>query len=148
MSTFDVNALTNAQVSEANDTQIIPIPEGEWTAVIAKYEIRAVKGKDGEVPVLEITWDIDSPEVQAATGRDKNSVRQSVWLDLTPSNTLDMGKGKNTSLGRLRDALKQNIPGKLWNFGLLVGQVATISVGHRVSDDGTINANVRKVAPL
>lgn len=148
MSVFDTNALLNATLSEPNDTQLIPIPEGEWTGVISKVEIRTVKGKDGEVPVCEVSWDLDSPEVQTVTGRDKNSVRQSLWLDLTSSGTLDMGKGKNTALGRLRDALGQNVPGKPWSFGQLTGGVATVMVGHRVADDGQINANVKKVSAL
>jgi hypothetical protein len=148
MSTFDINSLLNTQVTEANDTQLIPVPEGEWTGVISKTELRVVKGKDGEAPVCEVYWDVDSDEVVAITGRDKNQVRQSVWLDLTASGTLDMGKGKNTSLGRLRDALGQNTPGKPWSFGMLLGQVATVVVSHRVADDGQVNAQVKKVLPM
>ena len=148
MSVFDTNSLLNTEVTEANDTQAIPIPEGEYTGVISKIEIKTVKGQDSETPVAEITWEIDSEEVQNVTGRDKNTSRQSIWLELTPGGNIDMGRGKNPVLGRLREALGQNISGKPWSFGQLLGGVATVNISHRMQEDGTVLTNVKRVAPL
>lgn len=149
MSVFDTNSLLNTEYSEANDTQTIPIPEGEYTGVISKIDIKTVKGQGGdETPVAEVMWEIDSEEVAAVTGRDKNTSRQSIWLELTPGGNIDMGRGKNPALGRLREALKQNVAGKPWSFGQMLGGVATVTIGHRMAEDGTINTNVKRVTAL
>ena len=58
-----------------------------------------------------------------------------------------MGKGKNVALGRLREALGQNTPGKPWSFGMLVGQVAKVAVKHRITDAGDTFAEVKRVLP-
>lgn len=144
MSTFNPTLFAETQYTEALDTTVIPVPEGDWTAVIGKYEIRTPKDK----VVLDVTWEIDSQEVQTVTGRDKNTVRQSIFLDITPHGTLDMSKGKNVQLGRLREALGQNQAGKPWSFGMLVGQVATVGVSHRTDDEGNIFSDVKRVAKL
>lgn len=143
MSTFDPNLILNAETTEANDTQLIPVPESDdgYMAVISKVEIRTA----GDKPVAELHWDIDDQQVQAATGRDKNTVRQTVWLDLTPHGTLDMSKGKNTGLGKVRDAVGQNQAGKPWSFGTLQGSVARVFVSHRILDDGQIVAQIKRV---
>lgn len=78
------------------------------------------------------------------------SVRQTLWLDTTESGGLDFGKGKNVGLGRLREALGQNAPGKPWAPGMLVGGVAKVKVSHSIDkrDNVTINADVKAVLPL
>ena len=72
------------------------------------------------------------------------TVRQTIWLDLTESGSLDFGKGRNVGLGRLRDALGQNETGKPWQPGMMVGGVAKIKVTHSIDkrDNETIQANV------
>ena len=146
MSVFNPTQFENVEYSDANDTTIIPVPEGDFPGVAKKYEFRALK--DGKV-VVDVTWSINDPEVTQATGRDENTVRQGVFLDLTESGTLDMGTGKNVALGRLRDALGQNKPGKPWRWGDLVGGVAMLKITHRVVDEtGDIFAEVKKVSKL
>lgn len=144
MSVFNVTAFAETQFTDSFDTTVIPVPEGDWTAVVEKQEIRTPKDK----VVLDVTWSIDSQEVADITGRDKNTVRQSIFLDLTPHGTLDVSRGKNVQLGRLRDALGQNVAGKPWSFGMLVGQVATVHVSHRTDDEGNIFTDVKKVAKI
>ena len=145
MSTFDPDMFMNTQTSDANDTQYVPVPVGEYNGVIG--EVKA--GTAGDKPVLNITWGIDDDEVRAATGLDKPTVRQTVWLDLTPQGGLDMGKGKNVGLGKLREALGQNTPGKPWSPGMLNGQVARVQISHRSGKNpGEIFADVKQVTAM
>ena len=150
MSAFDVNTtiLLNTQFTDANDTVVTPIDEGEYTAVIEKTDLKSGE-KNGKTWLsLEVVWSIDDEGQRAKTGRDKLTCRQNVFLDLTDHGTMDMGKGKNVGLGRLREAVGQNQKGKPWSFGMLAGQVATVLISQRVADDGQIFNDIRKVAPL
>jgi hypothetical protein len=140
MSTFDPNAFANAQFTDANATTFAPIPEGEFVASVDKQAIRTTE--KGNV-ILDVTWKIDDPQVAEETGIASPSVRQSIFLDITPSGGLDFGKGKNVGLGRLREALNQNNAGQPWSFGNLVGAVAKIRVTQRiVRDDATGVENI------
>lgn len=132
-STFDVNSLQNAQFTESNSTQNIPIPEGEFKAIVDKIGFRTPKSS----LILDVTWKIDDPAVTAATGIDNPQIRQSIFLDTNDNGGLDFGKGKNVNLGRLRDALGQNNSGQPWSFGMLVGQVAKVKVKHRQDGENT-----------
>lgn len=127
-STFDVDSLQNAQFVESASTVYVPIPEGEFRAVVEKQVIRQAKSSI----ILDITWKIDDDAVTQATGIANPTVRQSVFLDMTDSGGLDFGKGKNVNLGRLREALHQNQNGQPWSFGMLVGQVAKVKVKQRI----------------
>jgi hypothetical protein len=60
-----------------------------------------------------------------------------VWLDITPQGSLDMGRGKNVHLNRLREAFNQNRPGQPWNPMMLVGQAARVQTKHAQGDKGT-----------
>jgi hypothetical protein len=126
---FDPNLFVQSQNEGALSTQYVPIPEAEYTAVIDA--IKARQAKDNYI--LDVTWAIDSDEIRELTGMDKPTVRQSIFLDITPQGGLDIGKGKNVQLGRLREALGQN-DGRPWSPNMLEGQVATIMVTQRLVD--------------
>ena len=74
---------------------------------------------------LNVTWDIQNPELAKQLGREKLQVRQSVFLDMKDGK-LDMDKGKNIGLNRLREALGQNVEGKKWSPNDLKGNLAKI----------------------
>src|SRR5690606_13053223 len=105
MSVFDPELFMQQTVDEANDTQYLTVPAGEYHAVIEKVDIPADrKNKDGDpIYPLDVTWEILDEGVKAQLGRDKVTVRQSIFLDITESGALDMGKGKNVPLGKLRE---------------------------------------------
>ena len=149
MSAFNPDSFMNASITEANDTQYVPVPEGEFQATIDKVEAKVV-GNETPRPILNVSWKTSDPAVQNATGRAENTVRQTIWLDVTESGGLDFGKGKNVGLGKLRDALGQNRPGQSWAPGMLVGGVAKVKVKHSIDrrDGVTINAEVSGVAKL
>ena len=143
-STFDPEMFMNQQTTDSNSTTYTPVPEKELQAYIK--DVKA--GTAGDKPVLNVTWATDDAEAREATGMDEPTVRQTIWLDLTPQGGLDMGKGKNVGLGKLREALGQNEPGQPWAPGMLFGQAAMISVKHRAGKDGEVFADVKAVAAL
>ena len=147
MSTFNPDTFMNAEVNESNATAYTPVPEGEFTASIKAVKPRVLT--DGRA-VFDVTWIVDDEAARNETGMAEPSVRQTLWLDITETGGLDFGKGKNVGLGRLREALGQNAPGKPWAPGMLVGGVAKVKVSHSIDkrDNVTINADVKAVLPL
>ena len=147
MSTFNPDTFLNTEVSSANATAYVPVAEGEFTGSIKKIAPRVLN--DGRA-VLDVTWAVDDETTRQETGMAEPTVRQTIWLDLNESGSLDFGKGRNVGLGRLRDALGQNVSGKPWAPGMLIGGVANIKVAHSIDkrDGVTVNAEVKAVAPL
>lgn len=144
-SAFDPDLFMNTSTTDSNDTNFVPVPTGEFNAVIDEVK----PGMAGDKPVLKVKWLIDDAEVREVTGQEKPAVTQTVWLDLTAGGGLDMGKGKNVGLGRLREALGQNTPGKPWGPGMLMGQVARVQISHRPGKEaGEIYADIKQVTAL
>lgn len=129
MSTFDADTFMNSQFEGEMETKYHPIPVADdYVASITKVEPRMA----GDKPVLEVTWATTDARAVEATGQDTPTVRQTIWLDLNASGALDMGRGKNVGLGRLRAAVNQNNPGQPWQAGMLIGQSAMIKITHRM----------------
>ena len=147
---FNPDQFLDMQVTESNSTVTIPVPVGEYTAVIGEVKCRPWQKKDDPSVTglsLDISWDIDDESVKELLGRTKVSVKQGAMLDLTESGGLDMGKGRNVSLGRLREAVGLNTPGQPFSFSMLVGRMAKVKVEHRVDGD-RIFAEVKAVTKL
>lgn len=147
---FSPEQFLDMQVTESNDTKTIPVPVGEYTAVAEEVKCRQWQSKkDPSMSglTLDIKWSIDAPAVKELLGRDKVTVNQGIMLDLTDSGGLDMGKGRNVGLGRLREALGLNAPGQPFSFMMVSGRVAKISVNHRI-DGENIYAEVKGVAKM
>lgn len=138
---FNPEAFLNTETSEATSTQYTPIPEGEYNAVIKSVTGRVT---DSGKAILDVMWTLDAEGNEEAHGRD---VRQSVFLDITEGGALASGKGQNVPLGRLREAVGQNVPGQLWSPNQLPGNVALVSVKNRQYEDQTFS-DVKHVAPL
>lgn len=147
---FSPEQFLDMQVTESNDTRAIPVPVGEYTAVAEEVKCRQWQSKkDPSMSglALDIKWSIDDAAVKELLGRDKVTVNQGIMLELTDSGGLDMGKGRNIGLGRLREALGLNAPGQPFSFMMVSGRVAKISVSHRI-DGENIYAEVKGVAKL
>lgn len=150
MSQFDPTQFLDMQFTEANDTVIINPDEGEYQAQIEKIDFRPWQSKSDPSKAglaLDITWELQSEAARAKTGRDKVTVRQGLMLDMLTNGGLDMGKGRNISLGRLRDAVGQNVPGRPWTASQLIGQMAKVSLKQRVDGDN-IYIDVKGVTKL
>lgn len=150
MSMFDPDTFLAQTIEQANDTKVIPCPAGEFLAFIKDFKARQWSSrKDPSVSgvALDVTWTVDNAEVKALLDRDEVTVKQGIMLDMTEQGALDMGKGKNVGLGRLREALGLNVPGQAFSFAMLNGQAAKITVSHRVDGEDTY-AEVKMVAKV
>lgn len=141
MSDFNAEAFMNTEIEGVLETEFTPIPEGEYQAVIK--EIKPDSTPKGS-PYMEVIWIIDSQEVRDLIGMDEPTSRQTIWLDINEQGGLEFGKNKNVNLGKLREALGQN-DGSPWGPGMLIGQVATVNIKHRLSDQGGVFAEVKGV---
>ena len=147
---FSPDQFLDMQVTEANDTKIVPVPVGEYNAIVGEVKVVQWQKKDDPSVAglkLQITWELDSPEVKALLQRETVTVRQDQMLDLAESGGLDMGKGRNVGLGRLREATGLNTPGQPFSFTMLTGRMAKVSIKHRVDGD-TIYSEVKGVAKI
>lgn len=144
---FDPATFLNATVTDANDTKSIPCPAGEYLAVATKVDIKPWAKKDGSDSGLrvDITWEIQDENVKALLDRDTVKVSQQQMLDLTDTGQLDIGKGKNIGLGRIREALDLNTPGQPFAFSMIEGRMAKVAVSHRTYND-EIFAEIKKIA--
>lgn len=149
---FDPNTFMNQVTEEANETRIIPCPEGEYVGILGEPTVKEITSqKTGETYVqLSIPVTIDDPTAKAATGRDPLTVRWQSFIDRTASGGLDFGVGKNIKLGRLREACGLNKPGEPFSMGKFQGKMIKVSVKHRndPNDSETIYDEISKTAPV
>lgn len=151
---FDPSEFLNATINDANDTKLIPVPENlagdGYTMLAGKVDVRSWQKKDDPSVsglALDIVWEIQSEEVKSFCGRDKITCKQGIMLDLTDSGALDMSKGKNIGLGKLREALGLNTPGQPFAFSMIEGRMALGFVSHRVNGEDVF-AEVKRVNKL
>lgn len=146
---FDAQAFLDSSVSGVNDTKLIPVPIGEYQAFIDKVIPRQWQSKDGTQSgiALDVFWSIEDQDVKAYCGRDSITVKQGIMLDFTTDGKLDMSKGKNIGLGRLREGVNLNSASQAFSFNQLPGQFAKVSVTHRLVDEDTF-AEVKAVAKI
>lgn len=148
MSSFNPEQFLDQQITETNDTKVTPVPVGDYTAVASDIKCRTWTSKTDPTQsglALDITWEIDDASVKEFLGRDKVTVKQGIMLDVTESGGLDMGKGRNIGLGRLREALDLNVAGQPFSFSMIPGRVAKVKVSHRIAGED-IFAEVKQVA--
>lgn len=150
MSAFDPDLFLAQTVEQANDTKVVPCPAGEFMGIVKDFKARQwTSKKDPSVSgvALDITWSVDDQGVKTLLDRDEVTVKQGIMLDMTEQGGLDMGKGKNVGLGRLREALGLNVPGQPFSFPMLAGRIAKLTVSHRV-DGEDVYAEVKMVAKV
>ncbi len=117
--------------------------------IISKVAPRQWQSKDGTQSgvALDIFWLVEDANVKQYLNREEVTVKQGLMLDLTDAGNLDMSKGKNIGLGRLREAVGKNDPSEKFSFAMLPGLSAKISVTHRISGEDTFS-EVKGVAKL
>lgn len=142
MSTFDLQSFVNGtteQVSERRDP--LPITR-DYQGLIG--EVKAVQwssDKGGEFrsgvrlefPVKIVV----PPDLQPGVGTDELTIKEGIMLDLTPSNTIDYGKGKNGRLRMYREATRQNSPGASFAPAMLQGRLVTVKLRHEEYPEGS-----------
>lgn len=144
-SPFDADNFINTQYTEPSATKVMPCPVGEYNAQITELKTRVIE-KSGQV-ILTLDWAIDDAKAQEATGRQKLTVRQDLFLDIE-NGALQFGEGKNVGLGRVRAAVGQNT-GDSWAPSMLKGRTAKVKVTHRPNKDtGDIYDQISAVSAL
>lgn len=112
MAPFNADAFLNSTVSGPMSTQVLQCDEGEYRATIEDGEnaiqFREFTSERGVSHQMVVLFSILDDAQKARLGRDKILVPMNCWLDLDANGGLDMGKGRNVSIGRLREALEQN----------------------------------------
>lgn len=145
---FDPEQFLDEEVESDMSTRGVPVPEGEYQAAITRLQPRTFEAKEpgkSDTNCLDVTWEIQNdPQLAEELGRTP-TVRQRVFLDITSDGNLDTAKGRNTGLGKLREATGLNKPGESFRVNNLIGQVATITVSHR-THEGEIYDEVRRVS--
>lgn len=145
---FDPDQFAQMPIEGSNSTERIPIDENEYPAIVDTIKFRPSKGKDGtEYLWLDVNWSIDDQEQREKLGREKVTCRQSLSLDRLENGSLDMGKGRNVDLGKLREAVGLNTPGQPFQFSMLVGCTAKVKIKNRQDGDDTYS-DVKGVTAL
>lgn len=126
---FDADAFMGSTVDAPLDTVVQQVPEGDYRAMIDDFEndkafrtFESTKEPGKEFTVFTPPFVIQDDAVKAELGRDKVVVfHKGIFIDIDPNTGgLDTRKGKNTDLGKLREACGQNGPGA-WGPSLLKG---------------------------
>lgn len=139
---FDPDTFLNTTFTEESSTRREPIPVGEYQASIE--EVKPDVTQSGKA-LLRVTWKLVNTGDESL---DDRLVSQTVWLDLTPGGALDMSRGSNIGLGRLRDAVGQNTAGRPWQPSMLIGSVATVQISHRADKENPeiVYDDIKRVA--
>lgn len=152
---FSADDLKSFTTTEQGSTAIVACPPGEYVGIISdKLEFRQSAGRKDPSKMytfLDASIEIDDARAREVTGRDKVSVRYSCLVDLSADGRgLDMSKGKNIGLNRLREAVGQNTPGRPWSPSMLIGQAVKAKVKNvpDANDPSILRDEVEAVAPL
>ena len=136
---FNPEDFKKSVTTQEGSTKVTPCPTGEWIAKIDKVTFRQNPGKKDPSQTYtfgDISYEVDNDEVRRICDREKVTVRQSFSVDLSEDgSSLDMGKGKNVALNRVRDAVGQNQAGQAWSPEMLEGKILRVKVKHRPDDN-------------
>ena len=133
--------LLDAATKVAFDTKVAPCPEGVYTMLISKLDIRTGTNKNGEAYcMLNVMLEVEDQVVREQLGRDKVFVQHAAMLDIindpaTGLPKLDDAKGKNIDLGRIREACDLNEPKKEFNMNMLLNRLVKGSVTIRTNEE-------------
>lgn len=125
---FDPDAFMNQTIDDPMSTQLMGVPEGEYTAMVGDFDSSAfrtvaVTNKQTNLtqdrPVLEVPFLIQDDALKAKLGREQVTHRETYWLDIAADGRLDTGPDKNVRLGQLRNVLGQNQNGVPWAPSML-----------------------------
>ena len=140
MSMFDPAQFLEATTTEAGSTESVPIPAGEYPAIIKSVTPRQWTKKDDPTVsglAFDIGYEIEDDQLKALLERKIVTIKQGIMMDTTDSGSIDYGKGKNITWNRLRDAANLNQPGRPFAPSMLIGQFVKIKVGHRLDDSAS-----------
>lgn len=144
---MSLDNLLDSFTEEVFETTIRPVPVGTYRGKIINVEaFEGTSKKDGKpFEGLYVTYELELPEeVAQELGRTTARVRQQIFVRRTPEGRLDP-KG-NIQLGRLREAVGQNVGGPWAPRMLLAAPPLAVEVTQRVVEDVVYN-DVASVKP-
>lgn len=157
MSTFDPELFMSQTTEGEMSTHSTPIPEGDFIATVDDAKPREIETKDGARVVLDVTLELVGrdggqpiDDLKADLGRQKITVRDSLFLDIDASGAISTAKGQNVRLGRLREAVGQNTGG-VWSPTMLKGAgpvVVRVTQRPDKDDPETVYNGFGKIAPV
>jgi hypothetical protein len=124
---LDIDSFLTAPVGPM-ETKFDTLPGGEYTAMIGSPEEGQIKNwmrtgtrEDGSLWItLNVPFEIVGEEaLKQSIGLQKLTTRATIWLD-SENGKLAVGKGKNITLGQLREAAGQNHI-ENWDPSMLIG---------------------------
>lgn len=139
-SAFNPKAFLDTSTDSSFETKRTDVPDNDYPGTISKLEAEEITIQQGKrqgekAHQLTVFWVVDDQKARDATGLPEPTVRQKLWLDLTPKGELATGKNMNIGLGKLREAVGQNKAGKKWVPSMLIGASALIHVGSRTVNE-------------
>lgn len=152
MALFDPNTFLDGDIGGVMSTERTLVPINTYSPAyitdIKMAEGTVSKGDNAGKPWarVDFVWNIDSQELRNAMNRAQVRVTQGVMLDLDEHGNLDLGKGRNVQLGKLRKALGINGEANKWREFL--NRPATIQIAHEPGMDGSPREKVVAVAGL
>ncbi len=131
---FDPNMFLEITVDSPFEDRI-PLPIGEYTAMVGQITARSWQSKDGTKS--GVAWDIPlvvdvPPEVQQQCNCGPTlKIVDSAMLDINESGQgFDMGPGRNRILKDYREATDTNRPGDKFGAKVLQGKVIKVKITH------------------
>ncbi len=151
MSDFDPEEFMNVTVEGELDTKRPVVPSGQYVTQIFKVTPKGGtigKGDNIGKPwrALGLTLEVMDDAVKEEMHQDRVFVSYQVFLDLDDNDQIDLRKGRNVALGKLRAAVGQN-DGSPWSPAMLIGQMveANVTIGTHPQSHDEMN-NVTAVA--
>lgn len=151
-STFNLDSFQNASFEGVGDTKRLRVPEGDFNAVIVgpwgeRSKLRVQQGQGGTYLIADIVWKPSDPKIQSELGVEElPTVRQSIFLDLTPGGGLDMGPYKNTELNLLLTVFGLGTNGAPWKWSDLIGRPARVKTKHNANEKNPLDPFVNVTA--
>lgn len=141
MNSFNPEALLDLSSDAPMSTREKVLPEGDYEGEIKSIKGRTTTSDKGTYNWLDMMVEVSGHHqtptgetVSQVTGKPSTQVRYSFSIDLNEAGGLSTEEGRNTSLGRLREAVKQNGPGP-WTPRNLIGARARFGLKHRFDKD-------------
>lgn len=141
---FDANSFIDATMNQPLEKRD-PIPaenpetsDGLYLAIMGEPKPRQWTGRQDPTKTgyaMDIPIEIQVPgSLQAGPQKFQPVIKLTygVMLDLNETGGLDMGKGKNGGIRRLRESLDLNKAGDSFSFRKLAGQPCKVKIKHRV----------------
>lgn len=141
---FNVEAFSAGSFEGEGDTRRLQLEEKDYRAVVEgpfgdEKATRIFTSDKGAVALI-VVWRLEDPEQQAKYNLDRMPTkRQTIWLDITPNGSLDMGPYKNPDLNKFRDVFDLNKKGVEWKFQDFIGRTAIVRLKNFKNPDDPQN---------